>query len=99
MNEAYRKTDFSEGHGGFPPTECIETPVQRTFINGLLAATVDADHDPHSSGATTHTDRKIVEGSPTVFIEFFEAARTTDPIECGDTCGIGSPDTFIGDGS
>ncbi len=96
MNEAYRLTDFSEGHGCWIPTELDTVPPQRTFVNGLLSATVDGMHLVHVCG-TPHFDRNIVEGSKTVFIEGFAAARTGDPIACGDTCGIGSLDTFIGD--
>lgn len=95
---AYRLTDFSTGHGPWNSTELIATPPVRTFVNGLLSATVGATHSPHTTGGDFHIgERNIVEGSLTVFIEGAAAARTGDPIACGDTCGPGSQDTFIGD--
>ena len=96
MPAAARLNDRSQGHGGFPPTEIISTPVTKTIINGKLAAVVDSEAVPHTAGRVTHRNRKITAGSSKVIIEGKAAARTGDPFNCGDTAGPGSSNTVFG---
>jgi uncharacterized Zn-binding protein involved in type VI secretion len=99
MPAASRIRDLSTGHEGFPPTAVISTPVTKTRINGKLAAVVDAELVKHSRGKTVHfpsRNRKISQGSSKVNIEGKPAARIGDSIDCGDTMGQGSSNTYIG---
>ena len=97
MTAVVRVTDISAGHGCFPPTNMVYTPVQKTFINGLLVGVVGAQYSTHSCGNTVHpqSSRAVSSGSSKTFIEGYAVARIGDPIACGDTCAQGSEDTFI----
>lgn len=99
MPAASRLGDLSTGHGGFPPTAVIITPVSKTRINGKFAAVVDSQLVRHSLGKTVHfpdRNRKISSGSSKTRIEGKSAARIGDIIDCGDTMGQGSSNTYIG---
>lgn len=98
MTSVVRLTDESSGHGCFPPTTLVFTPVQKTFINGLKAGVVGSQYSTHTCGDTVHPQpsRTIVSGSNKTFIEGHAVARLGDPIGCGDVCAQGSEDTFIG---
>ncbi len=99
MPAVIRLGDMSTGHGCFPPTNLVQTPVSKTFINGILAGVVSGDcqHTAHTCGTTTHPQntRNPSSGASKTFIEGFPAARIGDNIACGDACGEGSPNTFI----
>ena len=97
MAAVTRLTDSSTGHGCFPPTDCTTTPVEKTYINGLKAATVGAEFITHSCGVTVHpqSSRPVSDGASKTYIEGAKVARITDPIACGDACGQGSNNTFV----
>lgn len=90
---------MSTGHGCFAPTPLIQTPVTKTFFNGILAGVVDSQcqHAPHTCGVVTHAaaERAPSAGSSKSFIEGNPAARIGDDITCGDTCAEGSTNSFI----
>ena len=73
----------------------IETGSGNAFTNGRLAAravedtAACKDHAPH---------RRIAQGSDSVFINGFPAARIKDKTECDGTISEGSPNVFIGRG-
>lgn len=96
MGSFVRIGDESAGHGCFPPTQLVYTPVTRTFCDGKLIAVVGAQYAPHSCNHTTHTqqDRTIIGGSNNTFIEGFQMARIGDPIACGDIVAQGSETSF-----
>ncbi|UTS51994.1 hypothetical protein [Synechococcus phage BUCT-ZZ01] len=98
MPAASRLGDLSAGHGCFPPTNAVATPATSVYINGILALTVDGEFSAHTCGDTTHpqSNRKVVSGSPTVFVEGKPLARIGDPIGCGDAVAEGSPNVFSG---
>lgn len=91
-----RLTDKSTGHGCFPPTPVNGAVAGKTKIEGEFAAMVDSTHPDHSCGTTTHSARKISDGSSKSFIEGKKAARIGDPINCGDAMGQGASKTFFG---
>jgi len=99
MPAVIRLNDMSTGHGCFAPTPLIQTPVTKTFFNGILAGVVDpqCQHAPHTCGVVTHADEERAPsmGSTKTFIETFAAARIGDDITCGDTCAEGSANSFI----
>jgi uncharacterized Zn-binding protein involved in type VI secretion len=99
MPAVSRIKDMSTGHGCFPPTALIQTPVIKTFFNGELAAVVDTgcQHAAHSCGITTHSGstRSPSTGASKTFIEGKLAARIGDNIACGDAIAEGSPNSFI----
>jgi uncharacterized Zn-binding protein involved in type VI secretion len=93
--------DQSTGHGCFPPTPLIASPVSKTFVNGARVGVVSPQsyHATHSCGITVHPQpaaRSYVQGSSNTFIEGFPATRIGDNIQCGDAVAQGSPNTFIG---
>jgi len=99
MPAASRMGDISTGHNCFPPTAIITTPVTKTYLNGLLAAVVDAELLKHKCGRSFHfstRNRKISSGSSNIFIEGKAAARIGDEIECGDNLGQGSSNIIFG---
>ena len=99
MPAVIRLGDMSTGHGCFPPTPLVVTPVSKTFFNGILAGVVSGacQHDTHSCGIVVHpqSTRNPSSGSSKTFIEGSPAARIGDNITCGDACGEGSPNSFI----
>jgi len=99
MPAATRKGDLSTGHSCFPPTAITITDATKTYINGKLAAILDAVLVPHRCGKTVHfpnQPRKVISGSNKVYIEGKKAIRIGDDINCGDTVGQGSNNTFFG---
>lgn len=100
MPAAVRIGDMSTGHGCFPPTPMAESPVTKTFINGVIPGVVapTSTHVTHSCGSVVHRqgpERSHSSGSSNTFIEGFPATRIGDNISCGDAVAQGSPNTFI----
>jgi uncharacterized Zn-binding protein involved in type VI secretion len=99
MPAVSRIGDMSTGHGCFPPTALVSTPVAKTFFNGKLASVVDSSclHAPHICGLVIHagSTRSPSSGASKTFIEGKFAARIGDNIACGDAIGEGSPNSFI----
>ena len=99
MPAVSRIGDMSTGHGCFPPTALVQTPVTKTFFNGKLASVVNSatQHAPHTCGITTHSGatRSPSSGASKTFIEGKLAARIGDNIACGDAIAEGSPNSFI----
>lgn len=99
MPAVIRLNDMSTGHGCFPPTPLVQTPVTKTFFNGILAGVIDeqCQHAPHTCIPVTHAgvERSPSMGSTKSFIEGKAAARIGDDITCGDTCAEGSTNSFI----
>ena len=99
MPAVIRLNDMSTGHGCFPPTALIATPVSKTFFNGIKAGVVNNSclHQPHTCGIVTHggSTRSPSSGASKTFIEGNPAARIGDNIACGDTCAEGSSNSFI----
>lgn len=90
---------MSTGHGCFPPTALVATPVTKTYFNGILAGVFNSQcrHAPHTCGVVTHggAERAPSSGASKTYIEGNPAARIGDDIACGDTCAEGSPNSFI----
>jgi uncharacterized Zn-binding protein involved in type VI secretion len=99
MPAVIRVGDMSTGHGCFPPTALAVSPVSKTFFNAKKPGVVSGacQHVAHTCGRVTHPNNTRVpsSGASKTFIEGFPAARIGDNIACGDTCGEGSPNSFI----
>jgi len=99
MSAISRIGDMSTGHGCFPPTPLVMTPVSKSFFNGILASVVDSNcqHATHCCGPVCHTSsqRAPNSGASKTYIEGILAARIGDTITCGDAIAEGSPNTFI----
>ena len=99
MPAVTRMGDMSTGHGCFPPTAMIATPVTKTFFNGKLAGVVSTEcqFETHSCPPITHlaSERFISSGASKTFIEGYKAARIGDSIACGDAVAEGSSNSFI----
>jgi len=99
MPAVTRLGDNSTGHGDWPPTLMITTPVQKTFFNGILAGVVNSQCEwaAHSDAHTTHpaSSRYPTHGASKTYIEGNLAARIGDDLADGDAIGAGSSNSFI----
>lgn len=99
MPAVSRLGDMSTGHGCFPPTAMITTPVAKTYFNGKLAGVVDSKcrWEAHTCGIVTHnsSERYPSAGASKTYIEGKPAARIADSIACGDAIAEGSTNSFI----
>jgi uncharacterized Zn-binding protein involved in type VI secretion len=91
----------------FDPNTNVSVDV---FVNGkfvCLAGSIWGPHsciyippagDPHPSicGSIPETHIGTLSASSSVFINGLAAARTDDPIDCGDTVGSGSSNVIAG---
>lgn len=66
----------------------------KVFCNGIPVVCVGDPFSPHLSGI--HLAPTVSMGSPTVFVGGKPLARTSDPLTCGDTISVCSPDVFSG---
>ncbi len=94
-----RLGDMSTGHGCFPPTAMVQTPITKTFFNGIIAGVKDSacQFETHSCGIVVHTqeERFVISGASKTYIEGIQAARIADDIGDGDAIAEGSPNSFI----
>ena len=99
MPAVTRLGDKSTGHGCWPPTVMITTPVAKTYFNGILAGVVNSQCTwaTHVCGIVVHpsSGRYPTSGASKTYIEGNKAARIADPIACGDAIGQGSFNSFI----
>jgi uncharacterized Zn-binding protein involved in type VI secretion len=99
MPAVSQKGKQSTGHGCFAPTVMAQTPVSKTYFNGILAGVVDqgCQFVPHTCGIVTHSqaERYVSSGASKTYIEGKKAARIGDNIGCGDVIAEGSSNSFI----
>jgi uncharacterized Zn-binding protein involved in type VI secretion len=99
MPAVARLGDLSTGHGCYSPTEMAQTPVSKTFFNGIKAGVVSSECQfvSHTCGLVTHdqAERFVASGASKTFIEGNPAARIADDIDCGDAIAEGSANSFI----
>ena len=94
------KGKMSTGHGAWPPTAMISTPVTKTYFNGILAGVVDqqcqfADHTAPINQVHKAEIRYPSSGASKTYIEGKPAARIGDPLYDGDAIAEGSANSFI----
>jgi len=99
MTAIARLGDMSTGHGCFPPTAMVVTPVKKTFVNGILAGVSDpkCQFAEHTCGLTTHPQEErypIPDENCKTFIEGYPIAVIGGDINCGDAIAEGSANTF-----
>lgn len=92
--------DMSTGHGCFPPTAMVTTPVTKTYVNGILAGVADpqCQFATHVCGTTTHPQSErypIPAPGNKTFIEGYPIAKIGDDINCGDAIAEGSGNSFM----
>ncbi len=99
MPAVARVDDMSTGHGCFPPTKMLTSPISKTYINGKKPGVVDnsCQFAAHTCGITTHpqNQRYPTQGTEKTKIEGYFIARIADDLACGDVIGQGSHNTFI----
>lgn len=99
MPAVSRIGDLSTGHGCYPPTVLVVTPVKKTFWNGKLSSVVNSacQHATHCCGSSCHvgSERSPSTGALKTYIESWAAARIGDNITCGDAIAQGSYNSFI----
>ena len=99
MPAVTRIGDKSTGHGCFPPTVMITTPVAKTYFNGKFPGVVSPNCKwaAHICGNQTHNSdqRYPTSGASKTYIEGNKVARIADSIACGDAIGQGSSNSFV----
>lgn len=99
MSAIARLGDMSTGHGCFPPTAMVKTPVTKTYVNGILAGVSDpsCQFATHVCGTTTHPQSErypIPAAGCKTYIEGYPIAVIGNDLNCGDAIGEGSANTF-----
>jgi uncharacterized Zn-binding protein involved in type VI secretion len=99
MTAIARLGDMSTGHGCFPPTAMVTTPITKTYINGVLAGAADpaCQFASHTCGTVTHpqTERyPLPKAGTKTYIEGYPIAIIGSDLNCGDAIAEGSPTTF-----
>lgn len=95
---AARLTDLGSGHAcHFPPSPAI-TGSPNVMINNLLAVRQTDSYLPHPCPACLIPPhpRNLAQGSATVYFNNLQAGRIGDPINCGGSHMVGSPNVLIG---
>ncbi|WP_445375859.1 PAAR domain-containing protein [Photorhabdus tasmaniensis] len=78
-----------------PPSGALLTGSPNVFIEGKAAARATVD----TAGCNKHPAPPLIaQGSETVFINGFPAARVDDKLVCGATIKAGAKTVFIGSG-
>ena len=99
MPAVARKDDMSTGHGCFPPTAMVQTSASKTYFNGKLAGTKNAECQfaTHSCGIVVHpqSSRTPSSSAGKTYIEGSLAVRIGDSIGDGDAVAQGSANSFI----
>ena len=95
MPKATRLGDNDTGHDSCPPT-ALNSASPDVIINGQGAGRVTDTYVAH--GCKVHPSHvgNISSGSSTVFINGLAAGRIGDPVSCGGSVAVGSPNVFIG---
>ena len=92
---AFRHLDSSFGHC-YPPRKILRCSKD-VFVNNKGG--INTSHSfaqVHKCGKSVHPMGPPAKGSKTVYLNNLQMVRTTDPVSCGDTCGKGSTDVFVG---
>lgn len=99
MPSVARLGDLSTGHSCFAPTNMVKTPVEKTYFNGFLAGSNNAECQwaTHSCGTVTHPQSERIPSSSAskTYIEGNLAVRIGDSIADGDAIAQGSINSFI----
>ena len=94
MPAVTRKGDLCTGHDGYPPRQSLEGSSDVTVNGKDVHRTGDA-WDLHSLGNSVH-DSTMGQGLATVTVNGKAIARVDDPVNCGSTVLLGSPDVTAG---
>lgn len=92
MPSIVRLGDQSQGHSCWPPRPNIEAS-SNVFANNIGIHRVTDLWSSHCCADICH-DGFQSQGSPNVFVNNLQVARTGDAISCGDHDGPGSPNVF-----
>ena len=91
-----RQGDDCTGHDDCPPRP-LATGSPNVFVNGRPAGRVNADqYENHGCFAHASHSAVIASGSSNTFINGFPAGRIGDPVSCGGSVAVGSPNVFVG---
>lgn len=89
-----RLGDKSTGHApGYPPTPSLVASTN-VKVNGLGAVRMGDKYQIHCFGSSCHVGAAV--SSSSVYVNKKPVHRTGDPIDCGDTAGIGSTNVKAG---
>ena len=90
MPAAARLTDPDSSNGSI-----VGGTIDSVLINGSPAAVVTSIDSSHAPYTGPHGAATIVAGSDTVFVEGLPLARVGDPLSCGHSISVGSPDVEV----
>ena len=90
-----RLGDNDTGHDACPPRG-LATGSPDVIVNGQPAGRVGDSYPAHSCPAHPPHSGVIAAGSSTVFINNRAAGRISDPVSCGGSVAVGSPNVITG---
>ena len=93
MPAAVRYGDICTGHGCFG-SRPNDQGSGNVFINGLAAHRKSDHWVTHCCGPSCH-DSIAASGSPNVFTNGLDQERVGDPVACGSSMAVGSPNVFV----
>jgi len=91
MPLVHRLGDNCSGHGCYSPRPLI-TASPDYFVDGIAVGRVTDEYESHGCEVCTPHGGQVAEGSPNFFVNGLAIARQGDPVTCGSTCDIHSPD-------
>lgn len=100
MGAVAKLGDLSRGHGCFPPTPMVTTPITKTYFNNILAGVADpsCQFAAHRCGRTTHQQQErypLPLPNNKTFIEGYPIAIVGSLINCGDIIDQGSSNSYM----
>lgn len=95
MEAVTRLGDITTGHDGFPPRPSVEASTD-VFVDGLGVVRVGDSYAVHCNSTPSCHDGRLLQGSPTVFVNGKPMGRVGDPVDCGDTVAEGAETVFCG---
>lgn len=105
IRSVVRRGDRSTGHTigscSWAPTSLTQMVTSKTYANGLLIGTAQADNFFEHRGVPCKVwhrppTRQIATGSRSVYVEGRPIGRVGDRITCGDFVAQGSRNVFAG---
>jgi uncharacterized Zn-binding protein involved in type VI secretion len=89
-----RKGDACTGHGGYPARPSTQGS-SNVFINGIAVHRQTDAWASHCNSSGCHSS-VLQQGSSSVYVNGLPVGRIGDPVACGSTVAVGSPNVFAG---
>jgi len=95
MPPVHRRGDIGTGHGCWPPRSNIQGSPN-VFANGIPVHRQGDAWSIHCCPNNGCHGGILVAGSSSVYINGRQTGRIGDPVSCGSSAAMGSPNVFAG---